>query len=103
LNSLIHLSSCFGVERKCGPPRIEQARCLPEDGHAIFLFLGSQAGGDRAAVLYTVLQSAILNGLDPEAYLADIIDRLAKDHPVNRLSELLPWNWKPNCEIRVAA
>jgi transposase len=68
-----------------------------------FLFLGSQAGGDRAAVLYTVLQSAILNGLDPEAYLADIIDRLAKGHPVNRLSELLPWNWKPNCEIRVAA
>jgi transposase len=68
-----------------------------------FLFLGSQAGGDRAAVLYTVLQSAILNGLDPEAYLADIIDRLAKGHPVNRLSDLLPWNWKPSCEIRVAA
>ncbi len=60
-----------------------------------FLFLGSDAGGERAAVIYTVLQSAKLNGLDPEAYLADVIDRMAKGHPINRLSELLPWNWKP--------
>jgi transposase len=58
-----------------------------------FLFLGSDAGGDRAAVLYTVLESAKLNGLDPEAYLADVLDRLAKGHPINRLTELLPWNW----------
>jgi hypothetical protein len=58
-----------------------------------FLFLGSDAGGERAAVIYTVLQSAKLNGLDPEAYLADVIDRMAKEHPINRLSELLPWNW----------
>jgi transposase len=57
-----------------------------------FLFLGSQAGGERAAILYTVLETAKLNGLDPEAYLADIIDRMAKGHPINRLSELLPWN-----------
>jgi len=56
-----------------------------------FLFLGSEAGGDRAAILYTVLESAKLNGLDPEAYLADVIDRMAKGHPINRLSELLPW------------
>jgi len=60
-----------------------------------FLFLGSEAGGDRAAILYTVLESAKLNGLDPEAYLADVIDRLAKRHPINRLAELLPWNWNP--------
>jgi IS66 C-terminal element len=59
-----------------------------------FLFLGSDAGGERAAVLYTILQSAKLNGLNPEVYLADVIDRLAKGHPINRLSELLPWNWK---------
>lgn len=58
-----------------------------------FLFLGSDAGGDRAAILYTVLESAKLNGLDPEAYLADVIDRMAKGHPINRLAELLPWNW----------
>ncbi len=58
-----------------------------------FLFLGSETGGERAAVLYTVLESAKLNGLNPEAYLADVIDRMAKGHPINRLSELLPWNW----------
>jgi transposase len=59
-----------------------------------FLFLGSEAGGERAAILYTVLQTAKLNGLDPEAYLADLIDRMAKGHPINRLAELLPWNWR---------
>jgi transposase len=58
-----------------------------------FLFLGSEAGGERAAILYTVLETARLNGLDPEAYLADIIDRMASGHPINRLVELLPWNW----------
>jgi transposase len=67
-----------------------------------FLFLGSDAGGDRAAVIYTVLQSAKLNGLDPEAYLADVIDRMAKGHPIHRLSELLPWNWT-KAETKLAA
>ena len=55
----------------------------------------SEAGGERAAILYTVLETAKLNGHDPEAYLADVIDRTAKGHPSNRLSELLPWNWQP--------
>lgn len=59
-----------------------------------FLFLGSEASGERAAILYTVLESAKLGGLDPEAYLADIIDRMAKGHPINRLAELLPWSWR---------
>ena len=59
-----------------------------------FLFLGSEAGGERAAILYTVLQSAKLGGHDPEGYLADVIDRMAGGHPINRLDELLPWNWQ---------
>jgi transposase len=59
-----------------------------------FLFLGSEAGGERAAILYTVLETAKLNGLDPEAYLADVINRMASGHPINRLGELLPWNWQ---------
>jgi transposase len=57
------------------------------------LFLGSEAGRERVAVIYTVLESAKLNRLDPEAYLADVIDRMAKNHSISRLSELLPWNW----------
>ena len=59
-----------------------------------FLFLGSDAGGERAAILYTILETAKLCGLDPEAYLASVIDRMAKGHVIGRLSELLPWNSK---------
>jgi transposase len=58
-----------------------------------FLLLRSEAGGDRAAILYTVLETAKLNSLDPEACLADVIDPIAKGHPINRLAELLHWNW----------
>jgi transposase len=67
-----------------------------------FLFLGSEAGGDRAAIFYTVLETAKLNGLDPEAYLANVIDRMAKGHPINRLRELLPWNWNRKA-VKLAA
>ena len=58
-----------------------------------YLFLGSEAGGDRAAIIYTVLETAKLIGLDPEAYHANIIDRMATGHPASRLKELLPWSW----------
>ena len=56
------------------------------------LFAGSDAGGKRAAVLYTIIETAKINGLDPEAYLADVLARIA-DHKVNRIDELLPWCW----------
>ncbi len=68
-----------------------------------YLFLGSEAGGDRAAIIYTVLETAKLNGLDPEAYLAGVIDRMAKGHPANRLVELLPWNWANTIENQASA
>jgi len=58
-----------------------------------FLFLGSDRGGERAAAIYTIIQSAELNSLNPEAYLADVLDRMAHGHPINRLDELLPWNF----------
>ncbi len=60
-------------------------------GRKNFLFAGSDAGGERAAALYSLLGSAKLNGLDPEAYLREMLTRVA-EHPVNRISELLPWN-----------
>ena len=60
-------------------------------GRKNFLFAGSDAGGERAAALYSLLGSAKLNGLDPEAYLREVLTRLA-DYSVNRISELLPWH-----------
>ncbi len=59
-----------------------------------YLFVGSDAGGQRAAIIYTIAETAKLNGLDPEAYIAAILDRLAHDHLIGRLDELLPWSFK---------
>jgi hypothetical protein len=58
----------------------------------LFAGAGADAGGERAAVLYTIIETAKLNGLDPEAYLADILARIA-DHPAKRIDQLLPWRW----------
>lgn len=60
-------------------------------GRKNYLFAGSDEGGRRAAVMYTLIETARLNDLDPEAWLADVIDRIA-DHPINHVDELLPWN-----------
>ena len=54
-------------------------------------------------MIYTVLETAKLNGLDPEAYLASVIDRMAKGHPANKLAELLPWNWANTIENQASA
>jgi transposase len=60
-------------------------------GRKNYLFAGSNAGGERAASMYSLIGSAKLNELDPEAYLSLVLDRIA-DHPINRIQELLPWN-----------
>jgi len=60
-------------------------------GRKNYLFQGSDADGDSAAVMYTLIGTAKLNALDPEAYLSYVLSRIA-DHPVHRLEELLPWN-----------
>jgi hypothetical protein len=56
-----------------------------------YLFAGSDRGGERAAAIYSLIGTAKLNGLDPEAYLRQVLDRIA-DHSINRIAELLPWN-----------
>jgi len=60
-------------------------------GRKNYLFYGSDAGGDRAAAMYSLIGSAKLNDLDPEAYLRYVLERIA-DYPINRIDELLPWN-----------
>lgn len=62
-------------------------------GRRAWLFCGSDRGGHRAAAMYTLIVTAKLNDVDPRAWLADVLARI-NDHPVQRLHELLPWNWK---------
>jgi transposase len=62
-------------------------------GRRAWLFAGSDRGGERAAAIYTLIATAKLNGVDPRAWLADVLRRIA-DHPAARLHELLPWHWK---------
>jgi transposase len=60
-------------------------------GRKNYLFAGSDSGGERAAAIYSLIGTAKLNGLDPEAYLREVLQRIA-DHPINRIEQLLPWN-----------
>ena len=61
-------------------------------GRKNYLFAGSDAGEERAAAIYTIVQTARLNGINPEAYLTDILTKIAAGHPINRLAELMPWH-----------
>ncbi len=63
-------------------------------GRKSWLFAGSDRGGQRAAALYSIIVTAKMNDVDPQAWLADVLARIA-DHPAHRLDELLPWNWRP--------
>ncbi|HUL12363.1 MAG TPA: IS66 family transposase, partial [Methylococcaceae bacterium] len=62
-------------------------------GRKAWLFAGSDRGGQRAAKMYSLIVTAKMNDIDPQAWLADVLARIA-DHPVQRLEELLPWHWK---------
>ncbi|SEF12735.1 IS66 C-terminal element [Rhizobiales bacterium GAS191] len=55
--------------------------------------VGSDRGGERAAIMYSLIVTAKLNDVDPQAWLADVLDRIA-GHPASKLDELMPWNWK---------
>ena len=69
-------------------------------GRKSWLFCGSDRGGQRAAVMYSLIVTARMNDVDPQAWLADVLARLA-DHPAQRLDELLPWHWAKPTAIPV--
>jgi transposase len=82
-------------------PAERALRCVAI-GRKNYLFAGSDAGGRRAAALYSLIETAKLNGLNPQHYLADLLTRIA-DHPARHIAELLPWHWQPAELGRAAA
>jgi len=71
-------------------------------GRKSWLFAGSDRGGQRAAAMYSLIVTAKLNDVDPQAWLADVLARIA-EHPAHRIDELLPWNWRPGSVPRSQA
>ena len=71
-------------------------------GRHNWTFAGSDRGGERAAAVYTLIETARLNGVDPQAWLADVLARLP-DHPASRIEQLLPWRWVAPTEARTPA
>ena len=71
-------------------------------GRKNYLFAGSDEGGRRAAIIYTLIETARLNHVDPEAWLGDVISRIA-DHPNTKIDELLPWKWSGAGSQAIAA
>jgi transposase len=71
-------------------------------GRKSWLFCGSDRGGKRAAAMYSLIVTAKMNDVDPQAWLADVLARIAM-YPAHRLNELLPWNWTPKASAMVAA
>ena len=71
-------------------------------GRKSWLFCGSDRGGERAAAMYSLIVTAKMNGVDPQAWLADVLARIAA-HPAHRLDELLPWNWRQKDTSRAGA
>lgn len=62
-------------------------------GRKNWLFAGADCGGERAATFYTLLETAKLNGVNPQTWLADVLERIGQGYPINRIDDLLPWNW----------
>lgn len=71
-------------------------------GRKNWTFAGSDEGGHRAAAIYTLIQTAQLNDVDPQAWSADVLARV-QDHPARLIDELLPWNWKGDRQQEAAA
>jgi transposase len=81
---------------------IDQRHAQSKIGRKNYLFAGSDAGGRRVAAMYSLIETAELNGLNPQAYLADFLSRIA-GHPAKRVAQLPLWNWQPADHIHAAA
>lgn len=70
-------------------------------GRKNHLFAGSDGGGARWAILCSLIETCKLNGVEPYAYLHDVLTRMVDGHPINRLGELLPWRWQPENAVKM--
>ena len=93
----------IALTRFCDDGRLEPDNNRAENclrgialGRRNWSFAGSDKGGERAAAIFTLIETAKLNGIDPEAWLRDVLARIAGGHPVNRIAEFMPWAWSPN-------
>jgi hypothetical protein len=89
------IDAIFDIEREINGRSIDERLALRRIalGRKSWLFAGSDRGGERTAVMYTLIQTARLNDVDPQAWLADVLARI-NDHNIQKLDALLPWNWK---------
>jgi transposase len=86
-------------------PPFDKLRSAPRGialGRRSWSFAESDRGGQRAAAMYSLIVTAKMNDVDPQAWLADILGRIA-EHPAHRIDELLPWNWRPRVARRSQA
>lgn len=97
------------MTRYCEDGRLEVSNNLCENalrgvslGRKNWLFIGSVKGGEAAALFYSLVGTCRLNGVDPEAWLTDVIERIGS-HPINRIDELLPWQWQASRDIKLVA
>jgi transposase len=73
-------------------------------GRRNWLFAGSKTGGERAAAIYSVIETCKANGVEPQAWLTNILTRIGEGWPAARLDELMPWNWQADDRVdRLAA
>ena len=72
-------------------------------GRKNWLFAGSKAGGERAAAIYSIIETCKLGGIEPQSYIADVMEKIASGWPASRWDELMPWNWTPQNQATQAA
>jgi transposase len=103
------VSGWTALTRYVGDGRLERSNNAAERairplalGRKNYLFAGSNEGGRRTAIIYTLIETARLNDVDPEAWLGDVISRIA-DHPNTKIDELLPWKWSGAASQAIAA
>ncbi len=106
---LYALNRWEALTRYCGDGTIEIDNSAAERalrgvalGRKNYLFAGADSGGERAAAIYSLIETAKLNGIDPEAYLRLVLECIA-DYPINRIDDLLPWNIMMQPRLQEAA